>query len=76
MKKEVILCDRCGSEGAKTASIFICRQMDAAGSMDNEYEYVDLCHKCALITVGWLTKNLSRAENAEALREMRKKVQP
>lgn len=75
MKKEIILCDRCGAEGAKTASVFINRQADGAGGMENNYEYIDLCHKCALVMLEKYAKHLLRTEKVEILREMRKKVQ-
>ena len=76
MKKETILCDRCGDEGAKTAAIFVDRKMDGAGSMENEYEYADLCHKCALVMVEKLTKLLPPIGREGIVAETRKKVQP
>jgi hypothetical protein len=45
MKKEVIYCDVCGKQGAQTLSVWVNRTMDGAGSMENDYETVDLCHE-------------------------------
>lgn len=51
MKKTLCYCDRCGSKDALTVSVFIDRTMDAAGSMDNIYEDIDLCHVCSVIAL-------------------------
>jgi hypothetical protein len=45
MKVEIIKCDICGAEGAKSCSFYVERQMDPAGSMDDVYDYIDLCDK-------------------------------
>ena len=56
MKTTVITCDRCGGTKsgpgprllpfAWTIQVFIDRRMDAAGSMDDVWDSVDLCPKC------------------------------
>ena len=43
MKKEIIVCDRCGKENAFTFHAVIDRQCDPAGSMDDVLQTVDLC---------------------------------
>lgn len=47
-KREVSDCDCCGKESkqAQRISVKIGRNMDAAGSMENEYADVDLCPCC------------------------------
>ncbi len=44
MTIRTIICDACKAEGAREISYFVDRRMDAAGSMENEYETIDLCH--------------------------------
>ena len=46
MKQVLLLCDRCGAKHAETIQVFIDRRMGAAGSMDDEYDSVDLCAAC------------------------------
>jgi len=43
MKQTKVLCDICGREKATTIWFTIDRQMDAAGSMDDVCESLDLC---------------------------------
>lgn len=43
MKHGLITCDVCGAVGAKTCPFYVDRRLDAAGSMDDEYETMDLC---------------------------------
>jgi hypothetical protein len=45
MKIEIIKCDICKADDALTCSFYVDRRMDPAGSMDDEYEYIDLCPK-------------------------------
>lgn len=46
--REVFDCDRCGSKAVKThqVSVTVDRYNDAAGSMDNDERFFDLCHLC------------------------------
>lgn len=48
MRRELVICDKCGKNNAKPVQVFIDRRMDAAGSMENLYDDVDLCHECAI----------------------------
>ena len=45
MIREVFVCDCCGKDNksAKRISVKVGRYTDAAGSMDDEYENIDLC---------------------------------
>ncbi len=45
MKREIITCDICKAEGALTCWFTTDRKMDAAGSMDDVQECLDLCHR-------------------------------
>lgn len=45
MKKELIYCDICGKTDALTCSFYVDRCLDAAGSSDDVFEYLDLCPK-------------------------------
>lgn len=52
MKKTIVLCDACNrqeniGEGAEF-SVYLGRQMDAAGSMESTSEVVALCHHCCI----------------------------
>jgi hypothetical protein len=58
MKKELLLCDVCGAEThLDTICVAVDRKMDAAGSMDDECERVDVCGVCLRRYVLSLTKN-------------------
>jgi len=46
MTVKTILCDCCKAPDAQSVQYFVDRRMDAAGSMENEYESIDLCVKC------------------------------
>lgn len=45
MKRQIISCDICKTEGALTCWFTTDRKMDGAGSMDDEQESLDLCPK-------------------------------
>jgi hypothetical protein len=47
VKVEIVKCDVCGVDGAKTCYFHVDRKMDAAGSMDDEHESMDLCDEHA-----------------------------
>lgn len=51
MTVTTVMCDTCGNADARAVSYFVDRRMDAAGSMENEYETVDLCadHMASLL---------------------------
>ena len=74
MKKEIVVCDRCGKDGAQTISACVDRVSDAAGSMENEWDSVDLCPDCLYPVVGDLLATLGYEERKDFMREMRKKV--
>jgi hypothetical protein len=57
MKTELISCDCCGAAYAKSVSFYIDRRMDAAGSMEDLYESVDLCHDCTVKLIGFIQKH-------------------
>lgn len=46
MTIKTTICDCCKASDAKQVTYFVERKMDAAGSMGNEYEYLDLCSVC------------------------------
>jgi hypothetical protein len=47
-QRTVYDCDCCGAKNADTQNISVAidRAMDGAGSMETEYQSVDLCGKC------------------------------
>jgi hypothetical protein len=45
MTETRILCDICGKPDASQMQFVVDRQMDGAGSMENVWEYVDLCQE-------------------------------
>lgn len=51
-QKIVYTCDLCASPDdvgdKRRISVFVDRAMDAAGSMEDEYDSFDLCHACAV----------------------------
>jgi len=46
--KTIFICDSCGKDFEKQArfSLYVDRQPDGAGSMEDIYEYLDLCPSC------------------------------
>ncbi len=61
MKKTVIVCDRCkrDHEHAQAVTAWVDRKMDAAGSMENIFDSVDLCPKCLKVMVEYLLDKIT-----------------
>lgn len=60
MRKEVIECDVCGKPNAQRVDVFIDRVMGPAGSSDDEWGAVDLCHAHAVAELNrFLGKHVS-----------------
>ncbi len=59
MKKTIVLCDICSKPEAATISVKVNREMDAAGSMENIYDSVDLCSYCILVQLQLFVQNLN-----------------
>lgn len=47
-ERTVLVCDGCGSEqpGIQTLRFTVDRKMDAAGSMEDHWQRIDLCPSC------------------------------
>ncbi len=68
MKKEIILCNRCGKQakGDSFAHLFVTtgRSMDASGNgYEDDGDYVDACAGCLQV---WLRKELKDADYMKA----------
>lgn len=74
MKKEIIFCDRCGAEGARPIDIIVDRRLDAAGSMDDIWESIDICPECEHKAFMNQLKNMSYEEREKVVKWARKKV--
>lgn len=42
-REHIIYCDICGKKESVECSFYVDRRLDAAGSMDDEFEHMDLC---------------------------------
>lgn len=54
MLKKICLCDRCGKQPALPISVWCDHRLDPAGSMEDEWERIDLCHACMAAALGTL----------------------
>lgn len=43
---QIAICDYCRKKPARRISVMVGRSMDAAGSMDDDVETVDMCIEC------------------------------
>lgn len=75
MKIEIIKCDICGADGAKTCWLTVDRRMDPAGSMEDESDDIDLCGEhgraAFLIAANELNRDVRRGL-MQRLRAMKK----
>lgn len=77
MKKLVNLCDRCGAECAhESLYVTVNRQMDAAGSMDDVIEDVDLCGLCLRAVMEGMLKEMDYEQRAHWLAVAKTKLKP
>ncbi len=78
-KKEIVICDRCNDEVAIdehiSLSFVIDRKLDASGSIDNEFEYIDLCNVCASIELEGFVTPLSNTERKEWIAKIRREAE-
>lgn len=68
-QKTVYVCDACGAPvpaehpSECRVSVRVDRRMDAAGSMEDECEDADVCHRCALNALRNLSAMLRRGKS-------------
>jgi len=67
-------CDRCGNklpDDHATLAVIIDRRADAAGSMENVCEHIDLCQKCLVYAVQRLLLLLDYNQRREFIKTLR-----
>ena len=77
MKRTVTDCDRCGARAVPTAEIIlkVDRTMDAAGSMEDRYDGLDLCLGCLEVAfhLAHEAADLDDDQNAALIKSLRRK---
>ena len=72
-QRTVYDCDRCGEETVtERIGVSTRRYCDAAGSMDTEVEYVDLCLKCSARELRMFTDDLTYEDGKNWVRRVKK----
>jgi len=67
MTPEFFLCDICNSKCDKDFRICVVydRSMDAAGSMDDDAKYIDICGLCAILAIKYMFLRLDGTTRAD-----------
>jgi hypothetical protein len=73
--KTILICDRCGKHPAEydTIHLKVDRRMDAAGSMEDIYESIDLCQACAHSLLRTMTKEMDETQRKDWLKWAKEK---
>jgi hypothetical protein len=74
MKRTTVHCDVCGASNAKDFQYFESREMDHAGSMDNNYGHIDLCHEHAMRMLSDFDKHIAASVKLPLIEQARRKV--
>lgn len=69
-------CDRCGDklpDNYAILGVMVERRPDAAGSMENVCEYIDLCQKCAVYALHCVMESMDYGERAKFIESLKRK---
>ncbi len=58
-------CDYCGKRPALEFSYFVDRRMDGAGSMENNYDSIDLCHEHSILLLKQIEQDCRKNKQAK-----------
>jgi gentisate 1,2-dioxygenase len=62
MQKTILYCDKYGTEGALPVLFWTGRGTDAAGSVEDTYEEIDLSHKAAMEVLHALESTIPKVQ--------------
>lgn len=80
MREQWVKCDRCGKRIGNfdtvlyeySVGVVVGRKTDAAGSMEDETDGVDLCHRCAIVELRRFVSALNHNEAGEWIKRVGK----